>query len=203
LFLQRFVVYLKAIMARTKIATGKSGVARGGSKGMVRDIKPKSVRDVFTIRQVNPEDDVSDEPTVEPLIEDSDEQNENEEVNIEETIMEVERIEPEIDYQPARPPRMNVTSLEDDQPSVKVQSSEDFIPKETIKVKFGKFVHLVANHDFADVIEAHADDEIVMSSNLLTDLAGASDKKEERKIPLVLMVGIIIGGVLTYIFFSQ
>lgn len=197
------MVYLKAIMARTKIATGKSGVARGGSKGMIRDIKPKSVRDVFTIRQVNPEDDVSDEPTVEPLVEDSEEQNENEEIDIEETIMEVEKIEPEIDYQPVRPPRMSVTSLEDNEPSVRMQSLEDNTPRETIRVKFGKFVQLVSNHDFADVIEAHADDEIVMSSNLLTDLAGANDKKEERKIPLVFLVGIAIGVVLTYIFFSQ
>jgi hypothetical protein len=179
-------------MAKSKIQSVKNGSARAKGKSSMRDIKAKSVPvDVFTIRHLKQEDGV---PEVEPLTED---------INNENVVMEIDTVEPGIDYQLVRPPRMSVTSLEDDQSPVKMPVPEEREPKDTIKVKFSKFVQLVTNHDFADVIATHAEDEIVMSSNLLTDLAGASDKKEERKIPLVFIVGIVIGVVLTYIFFSK
>ena len=160
----------------------------------MRDIKPKTPpRDVFTIHNLMDEEE---SPSVEPLIEDS---------RMKESGIEIHRIEPDSSYEPARPPKMNVTPVteEPEESGFDVPDIEDLIPKETIKVKFGKFVQLVQNHDFAGVIEAHADDEIIMTSNLLTELAGAHDKREERKIPLVFLIGIVIGVVLTYIFFSK
>jgi hypothetical protein len=179
-------------MAKTSTQPVKSRPAKSRAKSPMRDIKAKSVpRDVFTIRHLKPEDGV---PEVEPLMED---------INNEDVIMEIDKIEPEIEYQPVRPPRMSVTAVEDEEPVARMPVMEEREPKDTIKVKFSKFVQLVTNHDFEDVIETHANDEIIMSSNLLTDLAGASDRKEERKIPLVFIVGIAIGVVLTYIFFSQ
>ncbi len=79
---------------------------------------------------------------------------------------------------------------------------QEVIPKDTVRVRFAKFVNLVSSRDFKDVVEQNANEEIVMSSNLLTELAGAQDRIEERKMPLVFLVGIAIGVVLTYIFFS-
>ncbi len=79
---------------------------------------------------------------------------------------------------------------------------QEMIPKETVKIKFGKFVNLVSSRDFGEVITANVDQDIIISSNLLTELAGAQDKREEKKVPLVFLVGIAIGVVLTYIFFS-
>lgn len=76
-------------------------------------------------------------------------------------------------------------------------------PKSIVKVKFSKFVNLVASRDFGDVIAANADEDVVISSNLLTELAGAQDRREEKKIPFVFIVGIAIGVVLAYIFFSS
>jgi len=61
---------------------------------------------------------------------------------------------------------------------------------------------LIANHDMEDVVAANVNKEIIMDSNLLTELASSRDRREERKIPLVFLVGIAIGVVLTYIFFS-
>lgn len=75
-------------------------------------------------------------------------------------------------------------------------------PKDVVKVNFSKFVQLVASHDFGQVVDANADEEITMSSNLLTELAGTQDKRGERKILLVFLVGIAMGLVLTYILFS-
>ncbi len=76
-------------------------------------------------------------------------------------------------------------------------------PKELVKVKFAKFVQLVTARDCSEVIAAHEDTDIVMSSNLLTELAGAHDEHEERKIPLVFLVGLAIGVVLTYILITK
>ncbi len=76
-------------------------------------------------------------------------------------------------------------------------------PTELVKVKFAKFVQLVTARDCSAVIQAHEDTDIVMSSNLLTELAGAHDEHEERKIPLVFLVGLAIGVVLTYILITK
>ena len=161
------------------------------SRSPMRDIKPKTPpRDVFTIHQLKGE---GGGLSVDPLVEE-----------INEPGIEIHKIEPEGTYTPNAPAKMNVTPVEDEaEDELDMPDIEDLIPKETIKVRFGKFVQLVSNHDFVDVIESHADDEIIMTSNLLTDLAGAHDKREEKKIPLVFLIGIVIGVVLTYIFFSQ
>jgi len=57
----------------------------------------------------------------------------------------------------------------------------DVIPKDTVRVKFVKFVNLVASRDFREVIEQNANEEVIISSNLLTELAGSQDRVEERK----------------------
>lgn len=91
----------------------------------------------------------------------------------------------------------------DEEPYLPALDIDNANPRDTIKVKFGKFVQLVNSHDFADVVNSHAQEEIIMSTDLLTELAGSHDRREERKIPLVFLVGIAIGVVLTYIFFSK
>lgn len=74
-------------------------------------------------------------------------------------------------------------------------------PGEKVKVKFEKFVQLVATHDFEGVMKHHADEDIILSTNLLTDLANAHEEQpnENKKLPIFLIVGIIIGVVLTYL----
>lgn len=86
-----------------------------------------------------------------------------------------------------------------DDVSGKAQVFEEAAPRDLVKVKFAKFVQLVTSRDCADVIDANLDEDVVMSSNLLTELAGAHDEREEKKIPLVFLVGLAIGVVLTYI----
>jgi|WetSurMetagenome_2_1015567.scaffolds.fasta_scaffold54093_2 hypothetical protein len=176
-------------MPKAKPKNTASKSTRPKAKTPLRDLMPnKQPREVFTIHQLKE----GEGPSVEPLIEDEGGGE-----------VEIHRIEPEYSYVPPAPPKMNVTPVDDGYTELKSPDLEELIPKETIKVKFGKFVQLVANRDFAEVIDAHADDEIIMSSNLLTELAGAHDRREEKKIPLVFLVGIVIGVVLTYIFFSQ
>ena len=74
-------------------------------------------------------------------------------------------------------------------------------PGEKIKVNFSKFVQLVASHDFEDVLKKHAHEDIILSTNLLTDLANSHEEVviEKPKSPLFLILGIVIGVVVTYI----
>lgn len=75
-------------------------------------------------------------------------------------------------------------------------------PGEKVKVKFEKFVQLVATHDFEEVMKRHAEEDIILSTNLLTDLANAHEEEQPesgKKLPIVLIIGIIIGVVLTYL----
>lgn len=73
-------------------------------------------------------------------------------------------------------------------------------PGEKVKVKFGNFVQLVASHDFEEVMKNHKDDDIILNTNLLADLASAHEEipVETKKTPMILIVGIVIGIVLTY-----
>jgi len=70
---------------------------------------------------------------------------------------------------------------------------------EAIKVKFANFVQLVATHNYEDVVEKNKDEDIIVSSNLLTDLANAHEQDEERRIPAIFIIGVVIGIVVTYI----
>ncbi len=74
---------------------------------------------------------------------------------------------------------------------------------EKIRVRFDKFVNLVASHTYEDVFEKHEDEEIIVSSNLLADLANAHEEKDEgRKVPLFFIFGIILGIVIAWIIFK-
>lgn len=75
--------------------------------------------------------------------------------------------------------------------------------KELIKVKFEKFVTLVASRDFLSVLEKNKNEDIILSSNLLTDLAGAVEEKQEKKSPVVFLVGLAIGVIVTYLLINR
>lgn len=71
-------------------------------------------------------------------------------------------------------------------------------PHDKVKVKFDKFVNLIATHAYEEIIEKHLDEDVIISTNLLTDLANAHEEKEDKKMPLVFIVGILLGVILTY-----
>lgn len=78
---------------------------------------------------------------------------------------------------------------------------DDREPGEQVRVKFDKFVQLVATHNFEEVLKDHADEDIIMNSNLLMDLASAHEDHEEdpKRQPMLIGVGVVIGGILAYI----
>lgn len=75
-------------------------------------------------------------------------------------------------------------------------------PSEKVKVKFEKFVQLVATHNFEEVMKRHAEDDVILSTNLLADLANAHEEMPEEsrsKMPVIFVVGILLGVVITYL----
>lgn len=178
-------------MAQSK-STKKSTTKKSKTRGPVRDIKPKKATEAFTIHHLEKEE----APAVEPLIEISsvvEPDFETEQIETEEELAEPEM---EVTSVPLAPSMHEDTSFDD------LRAVDEPLPKDIIKVRFDKFVHLVSNHELGDIVQENAEEEIILSTNLLTELAGSRDNREERKIPLVFIVGIAIGIVLTYIFFS-
>lgn len=70
---------------------------------------------------------------------------------------------------------------------------------EKVKVSFDNFVNLVANHNYEEVIENNKNEDVIVSSNLLADLANAHEQEEERRIPAIFIIGVVLGIVITYI----
>jgi len=69
-----------------------------------------------------------------------------------------------------------------------------------VRVRFDKFVNLIASHVYEDVLDRHVDDDVIISTNLLTDLANAhDDSDEEKKFPWLFLLGIVFGVAVTWI----
>lgn len=163
--------------------TLSSQYAKQGRKKRTPMVDVRSKKASFKIHHV--QDDV---PTVEPLFDESD---------AEETFKDEETLHEDHESSFYEDSKMS----EKPEPPVYVRA-EDMAPKEQVKVKFANFVQLVTTQDVAAVIQANPQEEIIMNSNLLTELASAHDKKGEKKIPVVFIVGMAIGVFLAYILFS-
>ena len=75
-------------------------------------------------------------------------------------------------------------------------------PYDKVKVNFEKFVTLIANHDIEGVFEKHIDEDVIVSTDLLADLANSHEDVKENKVPAVFFVGLLIGIALTWFLLS-
>ncbi len=106
-------------------------------------------------------------------------------------------------------------SLKEEDPEFQIkhieeENNEDFVEQakalnaepqavEKVKVSFDNFVNLVANHNYEEVVDKNRDEDVIVSSNLLADLANAHEQEEERRIPAIFIIGVVLGIVVTYI----
>ena len=72
-------------------------------------------------------------------------------------------------------------------------------PYDKVKVKFDKFVNLIATHAYEEIFEKHASEDVIISTDLLTDLANAHEEKEGKRVPLLFVGGLVLGIILTWI----
>lgn len=69
-----------------------------------------------------------------------------------------------------------------------------------VKIKFDKFVNLIATHAYEEIFENHLDEDVIVSTDLLADLANAHEEKEgNKKIPIFFFIGILLGVVIAWI----
>jgi hypothetical protein len=74
-------------------------------------------------------------------------------------------------------------------------------PASKVKVKFDKFITLVATHTYEDILRKNADEDVIISTNLLTDLANAHEESNEggKKLPFLFVIGILLGVAITWV----
>lgn len=75
-------------------------------------------------------------------------------------------------------------------------------PNDKVKVKFDKFATLVSTHAFEEIFAKHVDDDVIISTDLLTDLANAHEEKHDRRLPMMFIFGIVLGVILTWVLFK-
>lgn len=155
----------------------------------MRDITIKRVKneDGFQVRPIQDDQDL---PSVEPLDNETMEEADDE---LMAAVAQIQDVPAPLSNERLAP------AMEQREPEI----PEDPEPKDFVKVKFSKFVQLVSARDCREVVKQNDEEEVVISSNLLTELASAHDSREERKMPVVFLVGLAIGVVLTYILFTK
>ncbi len=75
-------------------------------------------------------------------------------------------------------------------------------PTKKIGVSFDRFVLLVADHSFEEVVERNKDEEVIISTNLLTDLANARRVAPQQKGTLLALAGAVLGILVGYFLFA-
>lgn len=71
-----------------------------------------------------------------------------------------------------------------------------------VLIKFPKFVHLIVMHNFESVMEKHEDQDIVITTDLLVDLANAHDDVEATLPWGYIILGVMF-GVVVAVFLMQ
>ncbi|PIR54937.1 hypothetical protein COU74_04335 [Candidatus Peregrinibacteria bacterium CG10_big_fil_rev_8_21_14_0_10_36_19] len=98
------------------------------------------------------------------------------------------------------PVKMGPFASESTKLKAEAVSSNSAEPSDKIKVKFDKFVNLIATHAYEDVVEKHKNQDIIMSTDLLTDLANAFEENHDKKTPVTFMIaGLVIGVIITWL----
>ena len=71
-----------------------------------------------------------------------------------------------------------------------------------VRIKFDKFVTLVATHTYEDILRKNADEDVIVSTNLLTDLANAHEEETGgKKLPILFAAGIVLGILIAWLIF--
>lgn len=69
-----------------------------------------------------------------------------------------------------------------------------------VKVKFDKFVNLIATHAYQEIFDKHVNEDVIISTDLLADLANAHEEKDDgKKVPVYVLVGVLVGVLVTWL----
>ena len=86
----------------------------------------------------------------------------------------------------------------DDYSSEPQEKSQKFGTGDKIKIKFGKFLNLLANKDYEELFAKYQNEDVTIEADLLTEIATPQEEKKSNKVPLFFFVGIVLGVALTW-----
>lgn len=92
--------------------------------------------------------------------------------------------------------------IEFERREVTPEKEPDGAPSKRVAVSFDRFVLLVAQHSFEEVVERNKDEEVVISTNLLTDLANARRTAHQQKGSMIALAGAVLGILVGYFLFA-
>lgn len=87
--------------------------------------------------------------------------------------------------------------------SVKPVNSEELVSADQVAINFGSFVELITTHDYRKVVIQRKDESVIISSNLLTDLANAHESRGDKKFPMIFTFGLILGVIIALLVFNN
>ncbi len=76
-------------------------------------------------------------------------------------------------------------------------------PSPQIEVDFGMFSELVANPNSKKVIRENPNAKVIINANLLTQLAAGGDAKNNNRIQVIFLIGLIIGIAFTWVLINE
>ena len=92
-----------------------------------------------------------------------------------------------------------IHSMEDsDMPKAVEDNVREITAHDRVKVKFDKFVNLIATHAYEEIFEKYNDEDVIVSTDLLADLANAHEEKQMGKMPFIFLFGILLGILAAY-----
>ena len=69
-----------------------------------------------------------------------------------------------------------------------------------VRIRFDKFVTLLSKYDFDDLINKFEDQDLIISTDLLADLANVpAPEPDEKKPPYLFILGIVLGIIVTWV----
>ena len=91
-----------------------------------------------------------------------------------------------------------IHSMEEDLPKEPESNIREITAHDRVKVKFDKFVNLIATHAYEEIFDKYNDEDVIVSTDLLADLANAHEEKQMGKTHFLFLFGILLGIVVTY-----
>lgn len=85
------------------------------------------------------------------------------------------------------------------------KSDMEVLNKGLIRVKFSKFLKLITNRDFEDLLDLYKDEDVVLDADFLVELASENSKSEEvesvENTNSSVLTGVLIGILISFILF--
>jgi hypothetical protein len=87
------------------------------------------------------------------------------------------------------------------EPVYSVSMEDESKITDRVSISFKNFIDLLASHSYGKIVEndEYANSKMTVSSDLLSVLANAHETRNEKKLPLIFSIGLIVGVIIAYL----